>query len=97
MSTATHSTLSDNVLLFFIKMAAAIQSGSLSVISSLVDSTLDLFSGVVIAVTSYLMRHYNPFNYLIGQTMHPLLVLTESPCAERQTERKKERRKEFNW
>ena len=33
-------------------MAAAIQlSGSLSVISSLMDLTLDLFSGVVIAIT----------------------------------------------
>ena len=76
VSTATRLTLSVNVLLFFIKMAAAIQSGSLSVISSLVDSTLDLFSGVVIAVTSYLMRHYNPFNYPIGRTrLEPVAIL----------------------
>ena len=50
VATATRLTLSANLLLFFIKMAASIQSGSLAIVSSLVDSTLDLFSGVVIAV-----------------------------------------------
>ena len=76
VSTATRLTLSVNVLLLFFKIAAAIQSGSLSVISSLVDSTLDLFSGVVIAVTRYLMRHYNPFNYPIGRTrLEPVAIL----------------------
>ena len=72
----TRLSLSFNVFLFFIKMAAAIQSGSLSVISSLVDSTLDLFSSVVITVTSYLMRHYNPFDYPIGCTrLEPVTIL----------------------
>ena len=45
VDTAARLTLSVNFLLFFMKLAAAIQSGSLSVVSSLIDSTLDLLSG----------------------------------------------------
>ena len=76
VASATRLTLAVNILLFFIKMAAAIQSGSLAVISSLVDSALDLFSGVVIAVTRYFMQHYDPFNYPIGRTkLEPVAIL----------------------
>jgi cation diffusion facilitator family transporter len=67
VSTAARLTLSVNFLLLFMKLAASIQSGSLAVISSLLDSVLDLFSGVVISVTNYLIRHYNPFRYPIGR------------------------------
>lgn len=45
VDTAARLTLSVNFLLFFLKLAAAIQSGSLAVLSSLIDSTLDLLSG----------------------------------------------------
>ena len=45
VDTAARLTLSVNFLLFFLKLAAAIQSGSLAVVSSLIDSTLDLLSG----------------------------------------------------
>lgn len=76
VATATRLTLSANLLLFFLKMAASIQSGSLAIISSLVDSTLDLFSGVVIAVTSYLIKHYNPYRYPIGRSrLEPVAIL----------------------
>ena len=47
VDTAARLTLSVNFLLFFLKLAAAIQSGSLAVVSSLIDSTLDLLSGKV--------------------------------------------------
>ena len=75
-STAARFTLAANFLLLFIKLGASIQSGSLSVISSLIDSALDLFSGAVIAITSYLMRHYNPFHYPIGRTrLEPVTII----------------------
>lgn len=45
VDTAARLTLSVNFLLFFLKLAAAVQSGSLAVVSSLIDSTLDLLSG----------------------------------------------------
>ena len=47
VDTAARLTLSANFLLFFLKLAASIQSGSLAVISSLIDSTLDLLSGEI--------------------------------------------------
>ena len=75
-STAARLTLAANFLLLFIKLGASIQSGSLSVISSLIDSTLDLFSGAVIAITSYLMKHYNPLHYPIGRTrLEPVTII----------------------
>ncbi len=47
VDTAARLTLSVNFLLFFLKLAAAVQSGSLAIVSSLIDSTLDLLSGLV--------------------------------------------------
>ena len=46
VDTAARLTLSVNFLLFFFKLGAAVQSGSLAVVSSLIDSTLDLLSGI---------------------------------------------------
>jgi cation diffusion facilitator family transporter len=53
---ATTLSLIVNILLFFSKMVAAILSGSLSVVSSLVDSALDLFSGVTLWFVNRAMR-----------------------------------------
>lgn len=78
--TAARLTLSVNVLLFFLKLAAAIQSGSLAVLSSLIDSALDLFSGVVIGISSYLIKRYDRFHYPIGRNrLEPVaIVITAS-------------------
>ena len=48
VTTATTLSLAINVLLFVSKIVAAVLSSSLSVVSSLVDSALDLFSGVTL-------------------------------------------------
>ena len=73
---AARITLSANLLLFFFKLAASIQSGSLSVISSLVDSALDLFSGFTIGLASYLMHHYNQYQYPIGRNrLEPVAII----------------------
>ena len=74
--TAARLTLSVNILLFFLKLAATIQSGSLSVLSSLVDSSLDLFSGVVIGISSYLIKQYDRFHYPIGRNrLEPVTII----------------------
>lgn len=76
VSSASRLTLSANILLFFIKLAASIQSGSLSVVSSLIDSALDLFSGVTIGITSYLMHHYNQYQYPVGRNrLEPVAII----------------------
>ena len=74
--TAARLTLSINILLFFLKLAATIQSGSLSVLSSLIDSALDLFSGVVIGISSYLIKRYDRFHYPIGRNrLEPVAII----------------------
>ena len=76
VSTAARLTLSVNLFLFFLKMAATIQSGSLSVFSSLFDSALDLFSGVVISVTQYLIHRYNRYHYPVGRKrLEPVSII----------------------
>ena len=76
VDTAARLTLAVNSLLFFIKLAAAVQSGSLAVLSSVIDSGLDLFSGVVIAVSSYLIKNYDRYHYPIGRNrLEPVAII----------------------
>ena len=49
-----------------LKGVAAGLSGSLSVISSLVDSVMDLVSGVIIWLTSSAMKKRLPYHYPSG-------------------------------
>lgn len=67
VGTAARLTFAVNLFLLFAKLAATVQSGSLSVLSSLIDSALDLFSGLAIGVSSYLIRRYDRFHYPIGR------------------------------
>jgi len=48
------------------KMVAAIMSGSISIISSLVDSIVDLASGVIIWATGRAVQKRNPYVYPQG-------------------------------
>ena len=74
--TAARLTLSINILLFFLKLGATIQSGSLAVLSSLIDSALDLFSGVVIGISSYLIKRYDRFHYPVGRNrLEPVAII----------------------
>ena len=76
VSTAARLTLSVNIFLLFLKIAATIQSGSLSVLSSLFDSALDLFSGTVIAITQYLILKYNRYHYPVGRKrLEPVSII----------------------
>jgi hypothetical protein len=67
-------SLFTNVLLFFIKVIAYIDSGSLSVLASVLDSALDLLSGSVLFVTSWIRQKRDPYLYPAGQFNVTFLV-----------------------
>lgn len=56
-----------NLVLFAIKIIVLAQSGSLAVLSSTVDSALDLFSGSVIWATNRYMKKKNRYLYPTGK------------------------------
>lgn len=71
-------SIQDNFLpfqcLLVAKLVAAILSGSISVISSLVDSCVDLSSGFVIAVTERAMRKRDLYEYPQGLAQDRILT-----------------------
>ncbi|KAL8578285.1 hypothetical protein ACOMHN_005676 [Nucella lapillus] len=68
-----------NFVLLVIKAVAVALSGSISVISSLVDSGVDLLSGVVIWYTSRAVRRSNPYIYPSGKRrLEPLAIVVLS-------------------
>lgn len=65
-----------NVVLFLAKIYASIESRSLAVIASTLDSLLDLLSGFILWFTSYAMRKPNQYYYPIGKKrMQPVVRL----------------------
>ena len=65
-----------NVLLFFVKIVAAVSSGSISVVASTVDSGLDLTTGAIIFITQKVVRRKSPYRYPQGKTrLEPLGVI----------------------
>ncbi|XP_019192799.1 PREDICTED: metal tolerance protein 11 isoform X2 [Ipomoea nil] len=65
-----------NMVLFAAKVYASIQSGSLAIIASTLDSLLDLLSGFILWFTAFSMQTPNPYQYPIGKKrMQPLGIL----------------------
>nr|CAD1842327.1 unnamed protein product [Ananas comosus var. bracteatus] len=65
-----------NLLLFISKVLASVESKSLAVIASTLDSLLDLLSGVILWVTAYAMKNPNKYNYPIGKKrMQPVGII----------------------
>ncbi|KAK3409058.1 hypothetical protein EUGRSUZ_J01168 [Eucalyptus grandis] len=65
-----------NMFLFAAKVYASIQSGSLAIIASTLDSLLDLLSGFILWFTAFSMQTPNPYHYPIGKRrMQPLGIL----------------------
>jgi divalent metal cation (Fe/Co/Zn/Cd) transporter len=63
-----------NMILFVAKVYASIQSRSLAVIASTLDSLLDLLSGFILWFTSYTMSKPNYDKYPIGKNrMQPVV------------------------
>lgn len=72
-------TLAANTVLLIAKLVAAILSGSISVISSLVDSIVDFASGIVIWTTSRAVKNRNPYEYPQGRTkLEPIAIVVLS-------------------
>ncbi|CAI4232105.1 unnamed protein product [Auanema sp. JU1783] len=69
-------TLLVNVSLMFAKALASYLSGSLSIISSLVDSCVDITSGLVISMSTRMIRKRDPYLYPRGRTrLEPLALM----------------------
>lgn len=69
-------TLLVNFLLLIAKLVASILSGSISIISSLVDSALDLISGAVMWWAARAMQHRDLYTYPQGRTkLGPVSVI----------------------
>ncbi|OWF36644.1 Metal tolerance protein 5 [Mizuhopecten yessoensis] len=65
-----------NLLLLIAKSIAAGLSGSMAIITSLVDSVVDLASGIVLWITARAIRKGNPYSYPQGRNrLEPLAVI----------------------
>ena len=68
-----------NIVLLGVKLFAAISSGSLSIITSALDSFLDLVSGLILFMTDKTIRKQNKYLYPIGKSrMQPLGIIVFS-------------------
>ncbi|XP_050233896.1 metal tolerance protein 10 isoform X3 [Mercurialis annua] len=73
---AVHISNAANLLLFAAKVFASMESRSLAVIASTLDSLLDLLSGFILWFTSNAMRNPNHFHYPIGKNrMQPVGII----------------------
>ncbi|WOL09463.1 metal tolerance protein 7 isoform X1 [Canna indica] len=62
-----------NLVLFASKVVACVESRSMAVIASTLDSLLDLLSGVILWFTAYAMKQPNQYSYPIGKNrMQPV-------------------------
>ncbi|CAJ1978385.1 unnamed protein product [Sphenostylis stenocarpa] len=65
-----------NLVLFAAKVYTSIESRSLAVIASTMDSLLDLLSGFILWFTAYAMRNPNQYHYPIGKKrMQPVGII----------------------
>ncbi|XP_060073739.1 uncharacterized protein LOC132553505 [Ylistrum balloti] len=65
-----------NLLLLIAKSIAAGISGSMAIITSLVDSVVDLASGIVLWITARAIRKGNPYSYPQGRNrLEPLAII----------------------
>ncbi|KAH3827308.1 hypothetical protein DPMN_129239 [Dreissena polymorpha] len=67
-STYAKITFFVNLMLLVIKVVAVVMSGSISLISSLVDSTVDLMSGIVIWITTRAVKNTDRYVYPQGRS-----------------------------
>ncbi|XP_059300987.1 metal tolerance protein 9-like [Lycium ferocissimum] len=73
---AIHLSNMANVVLFLAKIYASVQSRSLAVIASTLDSLLDLLSGFILWFTSNAMKNPNQYHYPIGKKrMQPVGII----------------------
>ena len=73
---AVRGSLAINIFLFLAKALAAFPSGSLTLLASLLDSTLDLISNILLVVLNQLLTNEDKLRYPVGKhQLEPLGVL----------------------
>ncbi|KAJ4838435.1 Metal tolerance protein 10 [Turnera subulata] len=73
---AIHISNAANLILFVAKVFASVESKSLAVIASTLDSLLDLLSGFILWFTSHAMKKQNHYHYPIGKKrMQPVGII----------------------
>lgn len=73
---AVHISNAANLVLFVAKVFASVESRSLAVIASTLDSLLDLLSGFILWFTANAMRNPNQYHYPIGKKrMQPVGII----------------------
>ncbi|KAL8461848.1 hypothetical protein ACS0TY_033077 [Phlomoides rotata] len=73
---AIHISNVANLFLFAAKVFASVESKSLAVIASTMDSFLDLLSGLILWFTSHAMKNPNQYHYPIGKKrMQPVGII----------------------
>ncbi|KAK6934745.1 Cation efflux protein, cytoplasmic domain [Dillenia turbinata] len=73
---AIHMSNVANIVLFVAKVYASVESRSMAVIASTLDSLLDLLSGFILWFTSYAMKNPNQYHYPIGKKrMQPVGII----------------------
>lgn len=71
---AIHLSNAVNLILFASKVLASIESKSMAVIASTLDSLLDLLSGLILWFTAHAMKKPNHYSYPIGKNrMQPVV------------------------
>uniref|UniRef100_A0A158PK61 ZT_dimer domain-containing protein n=1 Tax=Angiostrongylus costaricensis TaxID=334426 RepID=A0A158PK61_ANGCS len=71
-----HATLLVNLSLMIAKAVASYLSGSMSILSSLVDSCVDITSGLVISISTRMIKKRDPYLYPRGRTrLEPLSLI----------------------
>ncbi|KAL9655581.1 hypothetical protein ABK040_002246 [Willaertia magna] len=77
-----HLSFWANVFLFSLKISASVLSLSLSVITSTIDSALDLLSGLILYITSLIRRKKNDiYKYPLGKArLEPLGFIIFATC-----------------
>ncbi|KAL6962572.1 Metal tolerance protein 10 [Sarracenia purpurea var. burkii] len=74
--TAIHVSNIANLVLFMAKIYASLESRSLAVIASTLDSFLDLLSGLILWFTAHAMKNPNHLHYPIGKKrMQPVGII----------------------
>ncbi|XP_050411618.1 uncharacterized protein LOC126826673 isoform X1 [Patella vulgata] len=69
-------TFALNLLLLIAKTVASVMSGSIAIISSLVDSAVDLVSGIVLWWTNHAVKKRNIYAYPQGRTkLEPIAIV----------------------
>ncbi|CAI2353538.1 unnamed protein product [Caenorhabditis sp. 36 PRJEB53466] len=69
-------TLLVNFILMIAKVFASVLSGSMSIISSMVDSVVDITSGLVISLSERMIKKRDPYLYPRGRTrLEPLALI----------------------